>query len=411
MNIFDRITAMNTRNITKKADNAFFIRSFFFFLLLFSFSGCSLSDIPFSITIPPLFTPQGNTTPTSSPSPSITPPLPEKTPVESLSPQQEEKEKVISGLYIHCNPKGIPLPCLKVDETFLNTVKTNDGHLFLNSYFFMPPNSEKKITLKMLDQKLPCEKGKDAGLGCNIWKTDYTVVSTEELPVGEKMFDGCGKPGKYKNAEWYKKAVLRDEEITKSVEVCFAEDIGLVLYGINADFNNTNHPTIKRLWVNTETYAEPVHFFPDQKGAYIDGNVFAFGAFGKRKGDTVPVRFVSNDGMEYFFDYNVVKNEVRLDVKIPPKKIVPKTKQECEAQKGVWMEGNDIAPVNDTCTLPTKDAGKVCTDNSQCESACVPTDGRRQSNPGEKVKGVCFRFDFGACRANIQHGVIVDEVC
>lgn len=47
----------------------------------------------------------------------------------------------------------------------------------------------------------------------------------------------------------------------------------------------------------------------------------------------------------------------------------PSTKQECEAAGGNWGRWGLL--VEERCNLPTRDAGKSCSDSSQCQSACV----------------------------------------
>jgi hypothetical protein len=50
------------------------------------------------------------------------------------------------------------------------------------------------------------------------------------------------------------------------------------------------------------------------------------------------------------------------------------TQAKCEAKNGQWggyVSGRGRSP---GCSLPTKDAGKKCSDSSQCESLCVAHD-------------------------------------
>jgi len=48
---------------------------------------------------------------------------------------------------------------------------------------------------------------------------------------------------------------------------------------------------------------------------------------------------------------------------------IPKDKATCEAQGGKW--GRIGPSPRESCNLPTSDAGKVCSDSSECEGGCV----------------------------------------
>jgi hypothetical protein len=64
----------------------------------------------------------------------------------------------------------------------------------------------------------------------------------------------------------------------------------------------------------------------------------------------------------------------------------------------------------EACVIPYKDAGKPCTDGSQCEGDCWAEP--RQYPPGEKVTGACqpTNMPFG-CHARVAGGEAGPALC
>jgi hypothetical protein len=59
---------------------------------------------------------------------------------------------------------------------------------------------------------------------------------------------------------------------------------------------------------------------------------------------------------------------------IPRDKECIDTQAKCEQKGGVWLGSVSGRGRSIGCDLPTKDAGKTCSDSSQCESLCVARD-------------------------------------
>lgn len=76
-------------------------------------------------------------------------------------------------------------------------------------------------------------------------------------------------------------------------------------------------------------------------------------------------------------------------------------------------KGGSVQPVGraqiPTCVIPYADAGKACTDKSQCEGACI-ADGNQESQ--DAVAGQCQKTNrqFG-CYAKIVNGKSTGTIC
>ena len=86
-----------------------------------------------------------------------------------------------------------------------------------------------------------------------------------------------------------------------------------------------------------------------------------------------------------------------------------KDQNSCESANGIWRR-EGLAGIY-ACVLPAKDAGKACTDSSQCEYRCLakPSDDLR---PGQKAGGQCQvnSSPFG-CRTEIKDGMADATLC
>lgn len=85
-----------------------------------------------------------------------------------------------------------------------------------------------------------------------------------------------------------------------------------------------------------------------------------------------------------------------------------KTRESCEAENGTWQRVGLAGRLS--CILPTTDAGKACTDGSQCQVTCMLKE--RNIAPGTAVTGQCHDSTqrFG-CRAYVSGGKAGHVLC
>ena len=87
----------------------------------------------------------------------------------------------------------------------------------------------------------------------------------------------------------------------------------------------------------------------------------------------------------------------------PPEK--PATRQACIAKKGKWI----LFPMGQFhfCAIQTSDAGKACSDDSECQGDCVPA--KREA----RLPGVCAPESGvpGGCPKHLVNGTIIAEPC
>ena len=83
----------------------------------------------------------------------------------------------------------------------------------------------------------------------------------------------------------------------------------------------------------------------------------------------------------------------------------PWTKQACNAKGGQW----EWFPIGRFyfCAIKTSDAGKACSDDSECQGDCIPAE------RGSKLPGVCEPVAGvpGGCPEHLVHGTIISEPC
>ena len=88
---------------------------------------------------------------------------------------------------------------------------------------------------------------------------------------------------------------------------------------------------------------------------------------------------------------------------------------QCRTKGGELREG--VATEKPVCVIPYPDAGKVCSDSSQCTGTCRITGDEIRAKkvvPGvATVKGTCQRdkFDIGGCYAKVTKGMLGVVVC
>nr|CAA6824376.1 MAG: Unknown protein [uncultured Thiotrichaceae bacterium] len=81
----------------------------------------------------------------------------------------------------------------------------------------------------------------------------------------------------------------------------------------------------------------------------------------------------------------------------------------CKQRGGKWTNGGILGLYG--CLRQAKDAGKVCSDNKQCEYDCLAS----TSNPpsaGQSATGVCQTSNsYKGCRIEIKKGIAQPEFC
>lgn len=85
---------------------------------------------------------------------------------------------------------------------------------------------------------------------------------------------------------------------------------------------------------------------------------------------------------------------------IPP----PSDRISCEQAGGKWGSWRDMLNATPECNLPTSDAGKECTDSSQCESYCQAEEGAKR---GDQASGRCYEWQsVYTCMQEVRGGVV-----
>jgi len=81
---------------------------------------------------------------------------------------------------------------------------------------------------------------------------------------------------------------------------------------------------------------------------------------------------------------------------------------ECEEQGGKWEVPEEAAPGG--CNLPTLDAGRVCNDSSECQSACIA---EGSMLPGVQTTGFCYGWSLlqADCVNPISSGITQGSTC
>lgn len=93
------------------------------------------------------------------------------------------------------------------------------------------------------------------------------------------------------------------------------------------------------------------------------------------------------------------------------KKATETDQQKCLNIGGKWLRlGNSPLPPKKECLLPTKDKGRACSSDTDCESVCVSKEKIKISQP---VQGKCYDWNNirGQCLNRINHGLSLGEIC
>ena len=85
------------------------------------------------------------------------------------------------------------------------------------------------------------------------------------------------------------------------------------------------------------------------------------------------------------------------------------SEQECVARSGNWGFHGATEVPGPFCALPTTDAGKSCTDFSDCQGHCLAAD---QALPGKRAIGTCAPSYYpGACFNMVEDGKASGLIC
>ena len=95
---------------------------------------------------------------------------------------------------------------------------------------------------------------------------------------------------------------------------------------------------------------------------------------------------------------------------------IPQDKETCEARRGEW--GRFGLVIKEQCNLPTSDAGKICSNQNECEGACIvelsekEQDRLTKQNEIIETNGRCtswlLTYD---CNAYVKDGKVDSIIC
>ncbi len=83
-------------------------------------------------------------------------------------------------------------------------------------------------------------------------------------------------------------------------------------------------------------------------------------------------------------------------------------KEQCEIAGGLWGIWGNQVPVIVLCNPSTSDAGKECSDSSQCQSFCQAKEG---AQIGIEATGMCYEYEFAICMQEVRNGAVDAEWC
>lgn len=85
-----------------------------------------------------------------------------------------------------------------------------------------------------------------------------------------------------------------------------------------------------------------------------------------------------------------------------------KSEKACAEHNGKWQKVGKLQMP--ACILTPKDAGKACTDSSQCETRCIAKD--PEPKAGEKADGICAdSTNLFGCQTYIKDGRSEGTLC
>lgn len=109
------------------------------------------------------------------------------------------------------------------------------------------------------------------------------------------------------------------------------------------------------------------------------------------------------------------KTEIKTEIKKQKNIFLPKDKETCEKQGGVWKRiGVSLV---ESCNFKTKDAGKVCFSDKDCEGTCLATLSQEQRQKVTKgipvlTSGKCSSWlKTVGCQARVENGMVKRILC
>ena len=95
---------------------------------------------------------------------------------------------------------------------------------------------------------------------------------------------------------------------------------------------------------------------------------------------------------------------------------IPSDKESCESLGGRWEKIG--LSQEESCNLPTSDAGKICSDSSECQGSCIAELSKEDldkvsgQNDFVYTKGKCSRWKITAgCNAFVKDGKVENILC
>lgn len=85
----------------------------------------------------------------------------------------------------------------------------------------------------------------------------------------------------------------------------------------------------------------------------------------------------------------------------------------CKRTGGIWITNPKISKSGKPeCSSPTSDAGKVCSDSSECQSYCSATVGGELSQKsGTQAVGRCYEWTHANCMREVNNGILQKQWC
>lgn len=80
----------------------------------------------------------------------------------------------------------------------------------------------------------------------------------------------------------------------------------------------------------------------------------------------------------------------------------------CESVGGKWDKLGSSVNASFVCNTPTKDAGRFCSDSSQCESYCKTNQTLQE---GSIAPGICHEWKYAECIQEVKDGMARPFTC
>lgn len=90
---------------------------------------------------------------------------------------------------------------------------------------------------------------------------------------------------------------------------------------------------------------------------------------------------------------------------------VPNNQSDCILAGGTWHQAGLLTVI---CSIPTKDADKICSDNSECDAGCIYINSLPKEMSNANIQGVCKSFKTSSptgCWTYIEKGTVQPVTC